>query len=480
MLFNSLHFLVFFPLVAATYFALPGKWRWLWLLLASCYFYMALIPVYILVLFFIIAIDFGAAMLIEQAQGARRRALLVLSLVANLSVLFVFKYAGFFGANVSALADAIGWNYSPQLLALALPVGLSFHAFQSMSYTIEVYHGRQRAERHPGIYALYVMFFPQLVAGPIERPQSLLPQLRRVHAFDEARVADGLRLMLWGLVKKVIVADRVAVIVNTVYGEPQAFGGVALILATYLFAVQIYCDFSGYSDIARGAARVLGIDLRLNFDRPYAARSVAEFWRRWHMSLSTWFRDYVYIPLGGGRGGTITTVRNVLIVFLLSGLWHGASWTFVAWGALHGLFLVASRVTASLRARVRTWFGIAGDGWALSALRWGMTFHLVAVAWIFFRAESLGDAFYVLTHLTQDIRLTTSGHGLGVGLATVLIDVVLIAVVLGAEFVHGRYAIGHRVAAVTPPLRWAMYYAGVSGLLFLPEQQALPFLYFQF
>ena len=297
MSFSSIHFLLFFPIVTALYFATPYRFRWLLLLFASCYFYMAFVPVYILILGFTIVVDYFAGILIENAQGRRRKWLLIVSLVSNIGVLFIFKYFNFFNTNLKALAEAIHWNYSLESLSIALPIGLSFHTFQAMSYTIEVYRGNQKAERRFGIYALYVMFYPQLVAGPIERPQNLLPQFYEKHDFDYQRVTDGLKLMAWGFFKKIVIADRLAVAVNLVYNAPYKYTGLPLIIATYFFAFQIYCDFSGYTDIARGAARVMGFRLMKNFNRPYFATSVADFWTRWHISLSTWFKDYLFTPL---------------------------------------------------------------------------------------------------------------------------------------------------------------------------------------
>src|SRR5262245_25802672 len=300
MLFNSLQFCVFFFVVTSLFFVLPHRWRWLLLLIASCYFYMAFIPVYILILGFTIVIDYIAGILIEDAQGKKRKFLLIASLIANVGVLFVFKYFNFLANSFTDLATALSGQQVAHIgLRIILPIGLSFHTFQSMSYTIEVYRGNQKAERHFGIYALYVMFYPQLVAGPIERPQNLLPQFRQNHNFDYQRVTSGLRLMAWGLFKKTVVADRLALFVNKIYAEPGSFDGPVLLLATLFFAFQIYCDFSGYSEIAIGSARVMGFNLMQNFDRPYHARSISEFWRRWHISLSTWFRDYLYFPLGG-------------------------------------------------------------------------------------------------------------------------------------------------------------------------------------
>jgi D-alanyl-lipoteichoic acid acyltransferase DltB (MBOAT superfamily) len=271
------------------------------LLFASCYFYMAFVPVYILILGGTIVVDYFAGIWLEKTKGAKKRSLLILSLFANIGVLAVFKYYNFLNDNLSGLLNSIGYHNSIPSLSILLPIGLSFHTFQAMSYTIEVYRGHQKAEKHFGIYALYVMFYPQLVAGPIERPQNLLHQFYEKHYFKIERVIEGLKLMLWGFFMKLVVADRLAIYVNAAYNNPDKHTGPTLIVATIFFAFQIYCDFSGYSNIAIGAARVLGFKLMTNFNRPYFSRSIAEFWKRWHISLSTWFKDYLYISLGGNK-----------------------------------------------------------------------------------------------------------------------------------------------------------------------------------
>jgi alginate O-acetyltransferase complex protein AlgI len=321
MIFNSIAFLVFFVVVTTAYYVLPYRWRWPLLLAASCYFYMAFVPVYILILAFTIVVDYAAGHLIERSQGATRKRWLIASIVANVGVLAIFKYYGFLTENIEALVHGTGWtDYKIPELGIILPIGLSFHTFQSLSYTIEVYYGRQKAERHIGIFSLYVMFYPQLVAGPIERPGNLLRQLHLSFDFHAPTVASGLRLMAWGFFKKLMIADRVAVMVDHVFNSPEQHSGPAMILASFFFAVQIYCDFSGYSDIALGAARCLGIDLMRNFRTPYYSANVSEFWKRWHISLSSWFRDYVYIPLGGNRVVKWRWYYNLMITFLLSGL----------------------------------------------------------------------------------------------------------------------------------------------------------------
>lgn len=399
MLFNSFQFLVFFPVVTTLYFLLPHRFRWGLLLAASCYFYMAFIPQFILILFITITVDYFAGIGLESTQGNKKKWILLASILANVGMLGFFKYFNFANENIAAFANFIGWNYPIENLSIILPIGLSFHTFQSLSYTIEVYRGHQKAERHYGYLALYVLFYPQLVAGPIERPQNILHQLHEEHRFEYQRVADGLKWMAWGMFKKVVIADRMALFVNPIYDSPTSHEGPALVFATLAFAIQIYCDFSGYSDIALGSAQVMGIKLMKNFQHPYFARSISEFWRRWHISLSTWFRDYVYIPLGGNRSGARRTAINLFITFLLSGLWHGASWTFVIWGALHGIYIILNHWIEPRWTRFRD----SGFAKRFPSLHNGLsllsTFGLVCFAWIFFRASTLPDAFYIVTHL---------------------------------------------------------------------------------
>src|SRR4030043_677103 len=351
MLFNSFSFLIFFPTVTILYFLIPHKYRWFFLLMASCIFYMAFIPVVILVLALTIAIDYTAALFIEKSEGRRRKWYLIISIVSTCTVLFIFKYFNFFNSNLGQVARFFHWNYSIENLSLILPIGLSFHTFQSLSYVIEVYRKNYKAEHHFGIYALYVMFYPQLVAGPIERPGNLIHQFYEKHIFDYQRVIDGLKLMLWGFFKKVVIADKLALVVNKVYSDPTQYTGLPLIAAAISFAIQVYCDFSGYSDIAIGSAQVMGFRLRDNFDRPLFSASVAEFWRRWHISLMSWFRDYVYIPLGGNRVSRGRRYFNLFFTFSLSGLWDGANWGMVLWGSFNGLYVILSDFTADFRKK---------------------------------------------------------------------------------------------------------------------------------
>jgi alginate O-acetyltransferase complex protein AlgI len=387
MLFNSLQFLLYFIIVTSLYFALPHKRRYLLLLLASCWFYMAFIPIYILILFFTIIIDYAAGILIEKAEGRKRKIYLIVSIISNIGILCLFKYYGFFTGLLPGFMKA----HLP-LLNIILPIGLSFHTFQALSYTIEVYRGNQKAERHFGIYALYVMFYPQLVAGPIERPQNMLHQFREKYEYNKEQVREGLMMMAWGLLKKIVIADRLALLVDSVYDHPAGQSSAAFIIATVLFAFQIYCDFSAYSEIAFGAAHVMGFKLMENFRSPYFSVNISEFWSRWHISLSSWFRDYVYIPLGGNRAKTGRVYFNLFFVFLLSGLWHGADWGFVIWGALHGMFLIFAMLRKRFLPNART---------LPASLNMLIVFVLNCVAWIFFRSASLGKSVIVLKTLAK-------------------------------------------------------------------------------
>ena len=361
---------------------------------------MAFVPVYILILAFTILIDYFAGIYIEKTEGRRRKLYLIFSLIANIGVLAFFKYYNFLDRNLSLLLHSFGLTNPIPYLSILLPIGLSFHTFQAMSYTIEVYRGHQKAERHFGIYSLYVMFYPQLVAGPIERPQNLLHQFREKYDFDYDRIVEGLKLMLWGFVKKLVIADRLAIYVNAVYNNPEQHNGMTFLIATIFFAIQIYCDFSGYSDIAIGAAKVMGFKLMTNFNRPYLARNISEFWKRWHISLSTWFKDYLYIPLGGNRVSIPRWYFNLLLVFIISGLWHGANWTYIIWGGLNGFYLIFAIVTYGVRKKITRFIGIDKLPILNQSLQIVTTFILACFAWIFFRANNVTDAFNIIKKIS--------------------------------------------------------------------------------
>lgn len=403
MLFNSLQFLLFFPLVVVLYYLMPHRFRWAWLLAASSVFYMAFVPIYVLILYFTILVDYYIGIEIEKAQGKKREYMLYVSVLANMGVLAVFKYFNFFTGNFNALLSALGLHFSMPVLNILLPLGLSFHTFQALSYTIEIYRGHQKAERHLGIYALYVMFFPQLVAGPIERPQNMLHQYHEKKSFNPNLVLSGLRLMLWGYFKKTVVADRAAMFVDPVFQNYTELNSWYLLLAALAFVVQIYGDFSGYSDIAIGSARVLGIHLMINFERPLLSKNITEFWRRWHISLSTWFKDYIFQPLAvyWRNAGIHGVAAALLITFIASGLWHGAGWNFIVYGFLYGSILCFELYTKHQRKVLRKNI----DARLYNAVSLLLTFITVAVVQIFFRAESLHEALAFIEHVFINTHL---------------------------------------------------------------------------
>lgn len=456
MLFNSIHFLIFFPVVTTLYFVLPHRLRWVLLLVASCYFYMDFIPVYILILIFTILIDYYAGILIEQAVGKRRKQYLALSLVANVGVLAVFKYYNFFIENINTVLGTVGQS---QLAYwhLILPIGLSFHTFQAMSYTIEVYRGNYPAERHLGYYALYVLYYPQLVAGPIERPQNIIHQFKTKHTFNYQNAVDGMKLMAYGLFKKVVIADNLAAYVDAYYAGVQTQPATNSLVAMLLFSIQIYCDFSGYSDMALGTSKVMGIELMKNFSFPYFSHSITEYWRKWHISLSTWFRDYLYISLGGNKKHKH---RNVFIVFMISGFWHGANWTYIIWGAIHGSLQILEDI-----------FKLRQNKGVIAFL---YTNALIALAFVFFRSPDLSTAFRVFANMGapqmdwQNPLLSKK-----------------ILLVTGL-FIIGEYWLSHReylstLNTLRKPLRYGIYYALVLAVVFLGRfGGGNQFIYFQF
>lgn len=442
---------------------------------------MAFIPVYILILLVTILIDYFAAIYLEKVSGRRRRWLLWTSIIATCAVLFVFKYFYFFTHTFVGLANVAGWKLTDPALTIILPIGLSFHTFQSLSYVVEVYRGNQKAERDFITYATFVMFFPQLVAGPIERPQNLLHQFHQTHPFDYARIASGLKLMAWGFFKKLVIADRLALYVNDVYARPQYFNGLQLTIATVFFAYQIYCDFSGYSDIARGSARVLGFELMKNFDDPYSSSSASEFWRRWHISLSTWFRDYLYIPLGGNRVGPMRRQVNLLTTFAVSGLWHGANWTYVVWGIINGIYLVFGSIARPWRDLALGLVGLRSGTPLRSCLQILTTFVLTCAAWVVFRAESLADAGYILTHfwIDWDFDSISTPQFLRRQLPVAVLAIVILESVQWVRRNNiPRY--GEMYNRLPVAIRWAGYSAVVVSVALFGVYKSHQFIYFQF
>ena len=449
-------------------------------------------PKYILILGFLITLDYFLAQAMDKKVGRKRKIFLILSLSANLGVLFIFKYFNFFNINLASLANFLHWNYSLTLLHIALPLGLSFHIFQSLSYVIEVYRGRYKPETNYLNYALYVMFFPQLVAGPIERPYNLLPQFKLKHDFNGINVRQGLERMLWGFFKKVVIADWLSVIVNTVYNNSQEYTGLMLAVATIFFAWQIFCDFSGYTDIALGAAQVLGFKLMENFNRPYSARSISDFWKKWHISLSTWFRDYVYIPLGGNRVPILRRYFNLLIVFLLSGLWHGANWTFVVWGALHGLYLILEIIIKPVKEKFLQLSNLVKFPRLVGFLEIVATFILVDFAWIFFRANSISEAFYIVINLGKNLvnifnlqylrnELLTSSI-VGVSKSAMILIILAIILMEIVQYIQNKKNSFYIFDGKPKLVRYVWYYFLIFVILFFgySAHEAKTFIYFQF
>ncbi|MEO7210687.1 MAG: MBOAT family O-acyltransferase [Chitinophagaceae bacterium] len=472
MVFNSLLFVYFFVVVTSLYFILKHKYRWPLLLMSSCYFYMAFVPIYILILGFTVVIDYFAGIYIDKHQGKKRKWFLIASLIANIGVLAMFKYYNFLNDNLTAVLGDFNMHNPFPYLAILLPIGLSFHTFQAMSYTIEVYRGNQKPERNFGIYALYVMFYPQLVAGPIERPQNVIHQFHEKHTFKYDQVSMGLKIMLWGFFKKIVIADRLAIYVNAVYNNPTHHSAITLFIATVLFTLQLYCDFSGYSDIAIGAARVMGFKLMTNFRRPFLGRGFADIWSRWHLSLTTWFRDYLYFPLGGNRGGMLLRIRNLYIVYMISGLWHGASWNFVIWGFLHCCFLVLQEIfrkplkwIVKVLGPVAIFFQIA------------VPFLIACIVNVFFRARTFGDSWYIIKSI-----FTLKGKGVYLGepqsafFYSVFAILALYTVEICQEFYPKIKLFNHQNVAV----RYTGYALAITILLMIGVFNGGQFVYFQF
>ncbi|MEM6456279.1 MAG: MBOAT family O-acyltransferase [Acidobacteriota bacterium] len=488
MLFNSIDFAVFLPIVFALYWLIGSARPRLqngFLVAASFLFYGLWSWTFLLLIVASIVTDYAVGRALGSADDRRIRwGLLGASLAVNLGMLAFFKYANFFIESFAATFSFFGAPLRPETLDIVLPVGISFYTFQTLSYTIDVYRGKLAPTRELAAFAAFVSFFPQLVAGPIERATHLLPQFLSRRTFDRDAAADGLRQMLWGLFKKIAIADPIGVYVNIIFDRPEAHGSSTLLLGAVFFAIQIYCDFSGYSDVAIGCARLFGLDLRRNFAFPYFARDVAEFWRRWHISLSTWFRDYLYIPLGGSRGRTAQTVRNVFVIFLVSGLWHGANWTFVAWGALHALYFVPLLLLQRNRSHLDS---VAQGRWLPSAretLQMLTTFGLTSLAWVFFRAEDLSGAVAYFAAMVRTSPLQMPAVVLGNGTIWTLYDdptMLLLTAFFLLEWFgrESRYVLDGTVHRLPVALRWSVYLA-LLFVMFFSSRETHPFIYFQF
>ena len=493
MLFNSIDFLVFFPLVVLVYFVIPKRARYLWLLVASYYFYMCWNPQYALLMATSTVITYASGYLLDRInqwdspKKLRYRKLCVAgSLLSNLSILAVFKYANFALENISNALGALGFSTIEYRLDLLLPVGISFYTFQALSYTLDVYYGNIKAEKNLLRYALYVSFFPQLVAGPIERSENLLPQIQnveKINVWNFKRIRNGLLLMMWGLFQKLVIADRVAILVNQVYDNYTQYGMVELIVATVLFAFQIYCDFGGYSTIARGAAQVMGFTLMLNFKQPYLAWNIKEFWRRWHISLTSWFTDYLYIPLGGNRKGELRKYVNIFIVFAVSGLWHGASWNFIAWGVIHAIYQIVGNLRQSLVVKL-TGKKEEAKFLIVRICKTIVNFILVDFAWLFFCAGDFAVAIGILKQMTVSFY-NVSLLNLGLDIANWWILIIAILILLVVDILHEKeisviaWVDKHNIVlrwVLGLALIWTTIMFGIYGVAYDTSQ----FIYFQF
>lgn len=494
-LFNSLHFLLFFPVVTLIYFVLPQRTRWVWLLAASYYFYMSWNPRYALLIAFSTMITYASGLLMAWEEKCnrphkvnRKKIWVALSFLINIAILTFFKYFDFLINSLNGIMQILGMRILNPGFDILLPVGISFYTFQALSYTVDVYRNEIPVEKNLARYALFVSFFPQLVAGPIERSANLLRQINEPHAFSFENLRHGLVHMLWGYFQKMVVADRIAIVVATVYDHPEAYAGFPIIVATMLFAFQIYCDFSGYSEIAKGAAQIMGFDLMTNFRSPYFATSIQGFWRRWHVSLSTWFRDYVYIPLGGNRGSKAFKYRNLMITFLVSGLWHGASWNFVFWGGLHGFYQIVGDWLKPYKIRVYQYFHIKDTALSFRLGKVLMTFALTCFAWIFFRAAGLHAAVHMIRGIfatfNPQVLVDGSLYTLGLPQSDFILAVLAIIVILIVDYSRQKVSLISFLDRQNLPLRWIVY----LGLLFAvlvfgyygPQLLSSQFIYFQF
>lgn len=433
---------------------------------------MYFVPVYILILGFTILVDYFAGIFIARSSGKKRKYWLVASIIANIGVLSFFKYYNFLNDAITSFLGMVNYHNPIPYHYILLPLGLSFHTFQAMSYTIEVYRGNQKVEKHFGIYALYVLFYPQLVAGPIERPQNMLHQFHEEKHFNYERVADGLKIMLWGFIKKLVVSDRLALYVNTIFGNPEQHSGISMLMATFFFIFQVYCDFSGYSDIAIGAAKIMGFNLMTNFVRPFCSKSIQEVWRRWHISLTSWFRDYLYFPLGGSKKGVFITIRNIIIVLAVSGLWHGANGTYIIWGLLNGVLLALEQALNPLLRKVHLMLGVFKD-----FFRRAGTLSVFMVVCVFFRSPSVKQAWYMLKNM---VILKPGGLFKGEPPSNFYYALFAVALLLSVEYVEELYPNFKIVRNKNIVIRYAGYTALATLLLMTGVFGGNQFIYFQF
>ena len=495
MQFTSIHFLVFFIFISTIYFIIPHKLRWLWLLICSYSFYMSANPKYAILIATTTIITYLSGLLIESANKISdekraiklKKLLVIASFSSNLGILFLFKYYNFFNASQTRILNLFNVSIDMPSFKYLLPLGISFYTLQALSYTIDVYRKDVIAEKNLGKYALFVSFFPQVVAGPIEKSKNMLHQFDEKHNFDYDRIKNGLLLMLWGVFVKIVVADRLALLVNTVYSNPSGFKGFSILIATIFFTFQIYLDFMSYSNIALGAAQVLGFKITNNFKQPYLSKSIKEFWSRWHISLTSWFKDYLYFPLGGNRRGKLRTYFNIMIVFLVSGLWHGATFNFIVWGGLHGLYQILAYLLKPFKVKVIKIFKINTEVFSFKLLQVLTTFMLVNFAWIFFKANSFLSAITIIKnsfYFNPWILLNGSIFKLGLDSKDFLIAIVGILLVIIVDIMQRKFNLRIQLSKQNIIFRWAIYLVAVLVILVFgmygPGYSMQQFIYSQF
>lgn len=510
MLFNSYNFMIFFPIVVLVYFFIPKKLRYIWLLIVSYYFYMGWNAEYALLIAFSTVATFLSGLLIdrcnekfydiqsdqeinERKRRKYKKLIVAICFIVNIGILVFFKYFDFLLNNINVLLSIVGISTIHKSFDVLLPVGISFYTFQALSYTIDVYRGDIKAEKNFFRYALFVSFFPQLVAGPIERSKNLLEQINsveQINVWNYERIIQGLTLMLWGLFQKMVIADRAAILVDQVYNSFWMYGSIELILATVLFAVQIYCDFGSYSLIAIGCAKVMGFTLMENFNTPYFATSIKDFWRRWHISLSTWFKDYLYIPLGGNRGSSIRNNLNIIITFLVSGLWHGASWSFIIWGSLHGMYQVIGKCLMPIREKIKLKYNIRTENFSYKLGQILTTFILVDFAWIFFRMNSLKQSIQFIGRIVTrwDPWVLFDKSLYTIGLTQTEVNVLILSLVILFLVDLVRYLKGVTIDVFLSEqnlwFKWGVAFLLLFGIIIFgiygPSLEARQFIYFQF
>lgn len=496
MLFNSVHFFVFFPAVVLIYYIIPRRARWIWLLFTSYFFYMSWNPRFAFLIAASTILTYLSGLLIDRANSIkddrkrvfRRRLWVAVSFLSNLAILCFFKYFDFAVYSMNRVLQYAGVKALSPSFDVLLPVGISFYTLQALTYTMDVYRGECAIEKNPAKYALFVSFFPLLISGPIERSKNLLSQVREKHSFNYNNIKNGLIRMAWGFFQKAVIADRIAVAVNQVFDNYRQYAGFYIVVAAVLFAVQLYCDFSAYSDIAIGAAQVMGFRVMSNFRQPYFAKSIRDFWRRWHISLSTWFRDYLYIPLGGSRCSGLKKYRNIMITFLVSGLWHGASWNFVVWGGMHGAFQIIGDSIKKLKNKVYMKMKIKTEPFSFKVGQVIVTFILVDFAWIFFRATgitaALGTVKSLFTEFNPWIFFDGSLLELGLDHKEFLIAGAAILILFTIDRIRGKHNILQKLSAQNALFRWAAYLALVLSIIIFGvygnDYVQTQFIYFQF